>query len=78
MSMVRKIDKESGSSFIIETIDDSTCVVKENRVDELKAKVKDLMDEAMGGEELDQDKDSGMLFPRHDALLMLSDLETGK
>ena len=59
MAMVRKIDKESGSAYIIEAIDDNTCVIKENRVDELKTKVKDLMDEAMGGEELDQDKDSG-------------------
>ena len=60
MSMVRKIDKESGSAYIIENIDDSTCVIKENRVDELKAKVKTLMDEAMGGEPDEEERDSDL------------------
>jgi Transcription factor TFIIH complex subunit Tfb5 len=60
MAMVRKIHKESGSAYIIEEIDDRTCMVKENKVDEIKEKVKDLMDRAMGGEELNEDKDSDL------------------
>ncbi|RMZ79609.1 hypothetical protein DV737_g3312, partial [Chaetothyriales sp. CBS 132003] len=58
--MVKKIDRESGSAYIKETIDDNTCLIKENKVEELKARVKDLMDEAMGGEIMDEDKDSDL------------------
>jgi TFIIH basal transcription factor complex TTD-A subunit len=63
MAMVRKIDKESGHTLIIEEIDDETCLVKETKVDEIKIKVKALMDEAMkptGAFEVDSDKDSDL------------------
>lgn len=63
MAMVRKIDKESNNAYIIEEIDDETCLVKENKVDEIKAKVKELMDDAMrptGAMEVDSDKDSDL------------------
>ncbi|RMZ91938.1 hypothetical protein DV736_g838, partial [Chaetothyriales sp. CBS 134916] len=64
MAMVKKIDRESGSAYIIEAIDNNTCLIKDDKVEELKARVKELMDEAMGGEIMDDDKDS--------------DLDTGK
>lgn len=60
MAMIQKIDAESDHSFIIERIDDRTCLVKEAKVEELKARVKSLMDAAMGAhddEEEDQDSD---------------------
>ena len=61
MAMVRKIDRESGHAYILEEIDDKTCLVKETKVDEIKAKVKELMDAAMGVDEEDNDdKDSDL------------------
>jgi len=61
MAMVRKIDRESKQGYIIEEIDDRTCLVKENMVDEIKRKVKEIMDLAMGvDEEEDDDKDSDL------------------
>ena len=61
MAMVRKINKESGNAYIIEHIDDNTCLVKEAKVDEIKAKVKELMDAAMGlGDSEEEDKDSDL------------------
>ena len=61
MAMVRKIDQESGHSYILEEIDDKTCLVKENRVEEIKTRVKELMDAAMGvNEDDDVDKDSDL------------------
>lgn len=61
MAMVRKIAKESNNAYIIEEIDDHTCLVKEQHVEEIKAKVKDLMDAAMGAEEDEVDeKDSDL------------------
>ncbi|ETN38041.1 uncharacterized protein HMPREF1541_07664 [Cyphellophora europaea CBS 101466] len=63
MAMVRKIDKENNNAYIIEEIDDETCLVKENKVEEIKARVKFLMDDAMkptGAMEMDSDKDSDM------------------
>ncbi|OAL39633.1 hypothetical protein AYO20_01030 [Fonsecaea nubica] len=61
MAMVRKIDRESGHAYILEEIDDRTCLVKENKVEEIKAKVKELMDAAMGMDEDDNDdKDSDL------------------
>lgn len=61
MAMVRKIDRESNNAYIIEEIDDRTCLVKDNRVDEIKRRVKDLMDAAMGVDEEEQeDKDSDL------------------
>ena len=61
MAMVRKIDRESGHSLILEEIDDKTCLVKENKVEEIKARVKELMDAAMGVDEDDNDdKDSDL------------------
>lgn len=63
MAMVRKIDKENNNAYIIEEIDDEVCLVKENKVEEIKAKVKALMDDAMkptGAMEVDSDKDSDL------------------
>ncbi|KAJ9603830.1 hypothetical protein H2200_011351 [Cladophialophora chaetospira] len=63
MAMVRKIDQESNHAYILEEIDDKTCLVKENRVEEIKTKVKELMDSAMGQvvfEEGDDDRDSDL------------------
>lgn len=61
MAMVRKIDRESGNAYIIEEIDDQTCLVKENKVDEIKSRVKELMDTAMGmDEDENDDKDSDL------------------
>jgi len=61
MAMVRKIDRESKQGFIIEDIDDRTCLVKENLVEEIKRRVKEIMDLAMGvDEEEDDDKDSDL------------------
>jgi len=61
MAMVRKIDRESNNAYIIEEIDDRTCLVKDNKVDEIKAKVKDLMDTAMGmDDDENDDKDSDL------------------
>lgn len=61
MAMVRKIDRESNNAYIIEEIDDHTCLVKENKVEEIKARVKELMDVAMGVDDDDQDdKDSDL------------------
>lgn len=60
MAMIKKIDDESNGAFIIEKIDDRTCVVKEARVEDLKHRVKSLMDAAMGAnadDELEYDSD---------------------
>ena len=61
MAMVKKIDRENNNAYIIEEIDEERCLVKENKVEEIKTKVKDLMDAAMGmdGDE-DDDKDSDL------------------
>jgi hypothetical protein len=58
--MVKKVDREAGSIYIIEEIDQNTCLVREQYVDELKRKVKQLMDDAMGAVEEDDDKDSDL------------------
>ena len=61
MAMVRKIDKENGHKYIIAEIDDRTCLVKENLVEEIKRSVKEVMDTAMGVDEEDEvDKDSDL------------------
>ena len=60
MAMILKINRETNNLYIIEEINDRTCVVKEAKVDELKYRVKQLMDVAMGAgdeEEVDQDSD---------------------
>ena len=60
MAMVRKINRESNNVYIIEEIDDSTCMINSNKTEELKQRVKDLMDAAMGeveGGEEDKDSD---------------------
>jgi TFIIH basal transcription factor complex TTD-A subunit len=61
MAMVRKIDRENGHIYILEEIDDKTCLVKDTKVEEIKAKVKVLMDAAMGmDEDENDDKDSDL------------------
>ena len=68
MAMVRKIDRETEHAYIIEEIDDRTCLVKEAKVEEIKRRVKELMDAAMGiqededgelGDDADRDSDLG-------------------
>lgn len=59
--MVRKLDKESSNAFISEEIDDRTCLIKEAKVAEIKARVKELMDGAMGAvDDENDDKDSDL------------------
>ena len=61
MAMVRKIDRESDHGYIIEEIDDRTCLVKETMVEEIKRRVKEIMDQAMGVDEDEADeKDSDL------------------
>lgn len=62
MAMVRKLDKDHGNAYVIEEIDDHTCLVKENTVQELKRLVKEVMDAAMGvdDEEDKEEKDSDL------------------
>lgn len=61
MAMVRKLDKEENGAYIIEDIDDRTCLVRDTKVDEIKERVKELMDDAMGAvEDNDLDLDSDL------------------
>ena len=56
MAMIRKIDQKSNHEYIIEDIDDKTCLVRENKVEEIKRRVKEIMDCAMGGREDEEDE----------------------
>ena len=47
MAMIRKINEETNHEYIIEDIDDRTCLVRENRVEEIKRRVSDIMQRAM-------------------------------
>lgn len=59
--MIRKINEESNHDLILEEIDDRTCLVRENRVEEIKQRVKEIMDRAMGGgEDEEDDRDSDL------------------
>ena len=61
MAMILKVDRESNNQFLIQEIDDKTCLVKEHMVEELKARVKALMDAAMGvNDEAEEDRDSDL------------------
>ena len=61
MAMIRKINEEANHEYIIEDIDDKTCLVRENKVEEIKRRVKEIMDRAMGGGEDEEDeKDSDL------------------
>lgn len=61
MAMILKINRESNNAYIIEEINEKTCVVKEAKVDELKYRVKQLMDVAMGaGDEEEEEQDSDL------------------
>lgn len=61
MAMIEKIDRESNNAYVIEKIDDRVCLVKENKAEELKAKVKTLMDRAMGADDEEvEDQDSDL------------------
>lgn len=60
MAVLKSIDEKAGNGYIIELIDDTTCLVRENKVDEIKRLVKEIMDEAMGIEDeeaLEKDSD---------------------
>ena len=61
MAMILKIHRESNNAYVIEEIDERTCLVKENKAEELKLKVKILMDAAMGADEDEaEDHDSDL------------------
>lgn len=61
MAMILKVDKESNNGYIISAIDEKTAFVRSDKVDELKAKVKALMDAAMGlAEQEPEDQDSDL------------------
>lgn len=61
MAMIQEINRESGNAYIIEEINDTTCLVKEAKVEELKLRVKQRMDKAMGVEEtVEDDPDSDL------------------
>ena len=57
MAMIEKLDKENNSEYIILLIDDRTCLVRENRVEELKQKVMDIMQRAMATNQQSLDDD---------------------
>lgn len=60
MAMILKLNRESNNAYVVEEIDDRTCLIKETRVEELKARVKSIMDTAMGisvEEDVDVDSD---------------------
>lgn len=60
MAMILKLNRESNNAYVLEEIDDRTCLVKESRVEELKDRVKSIMDTAMGisaEEDVDMDSD---------------------
>ena len=57
----KAINEKAGNIYIIEQIDDHTCLVSENKVDEIKRLVKETMDTAMGiGEDDAEEKDSDL------------------
>jgi Transcription factor TFIIH complex subunit Tfb5 len=61
MAVLKSIDQKAGNIYIIEEIDDRTCLVGENRVDEIKRLVKETMDAAMGIEDDEaEEKDSDL------------------
>lgn len=62
MAVLKSIDEKAGNVYIVELIDDHTCLVSESKVDEIKRLVKETMDAAMGidddeAEEKDSDLD---------------------
>ncbi len=61
MAVLKTIDQKSGNIYVIEEIDDCTCLVSENKVDEIKRLVKETMDAAMGIDEDEaEEKDSDL------------------
>ena len=61
MAVLRTLDERANGKYIIEHIDDNTCMVRENAVEEIKRMVKEIMDAAMGADEEDLgDKDSDL------------------
>ena len=62
MAVLKTIDEKAGHVYIVEMIDDHTCLVPESKVEEIKRLVKETMDAAMGidddeAEEKDSDLD---------------------
>lgn len=55
MAMILKIDAEYSNAYVIMAIDDTHCFVKSERVEELKQRVKAVMDRAMGIDEAEDD-----------------------
>ena len=61
MAMILKVDRESNNAYVIDAIDDRVCFVRSDKVEELKARVKTLMDAAMGlNDQEEEDKDSDL------------------
>ncbi|KAF7846018.1 hypothetical protein BT93_L5590 [Corymbia citriodora subsp. variegata] len=60
MAMILKLNRETNQEYVLEEIDERTCLVRENRVEELKSRVKQIMDQAMGAtpeDDIDEDSD---------------------
>ena len=61
MAVLKTINQKAGNIYISEEIDDRTCLVGENKVDEIKRLVKETMDYAMGIEDDEaEEKDSDL------------------
>lgn len=61
MAVLKTIDEKAGNAYIVEPIDDHTCLVPESKIDEIKRLVKETMDAAMGIEDDEaEEKDSDL------------------
>ena len=42
MAIILKIDSENNHAFVMETLDDETCMIQSSKLNELKARLKDV------------------------------------
>ena len=56
MAVLKIMNEKADIIYIIELIDDHTCLVSENKVDEIKRLVKETMDAATGIEDDDTEE----------------------
>jgi TFIIH basal transcription factor complex TTD-A subunit len=42
MAIILKIDSEHNHAFVMETLDDETCMIQSSKLNELKARLKDV------------------------------------
>ena len=45
MAIILKIDNENGNTFILEALDDETCLVQASKIEELKYRLKEASNE---------------------------------